>query len=243
MKRIACPPQSWIGAGLLLTTIVSSLVTPIAQAQFGSPPGQGTPKGTAGGGSRPATHLACLQKPNHQENLVALAPTQSVGLTTQATPTIWVYVPNTTATTLEFSLFTQAQEGLYQVNLPIRADGLLKITLPANTASLTPNQSYYWTAALVCDPKRRTKDWLVEGRIQQQPLSAQLQQQLAAASAEQQIQLYLQAGFWYDALNTYLELSKTQPNHPALSLLWTDLLKTAGLRPIAAPTRITQANP
>lgn len=242
MKQMTRPHSLLLGTGLLLATIASGLMAPIAQAQFGSPPGQGTPKGTAGGGSRPATPLICLQQPHSQDHLVALAPTQAVGLTTQATPTVWVYVPQTTATTLEFSLFTSEREGVYQANLPIHASGLLKITLPANAATLSPNQPYYWTAALVCDPKRRTKDWLVGGWIRQQLPHPQLQQQLAAATAEQQVKLYTEAGFWYDGLNAYLELSQTQPGNANLSSLWADLLKTAGLSPIAAPTRVTQVN-
>ncbi|HEY9618431.1 MAG TPA: hypothetical protein V6C64_16430, partial [Microcoleaceae cyanobacterium] len=62
MKRITYPHQLSVGTGLLLAAIASGLLAPIAQAQFGSPAGQGTPKGTAGGGSRPATHLVCLQR-------------------------------------------------------------------------------------------------------------------------------------------------------------------------------------
>ncbi|MGI0483942.1 DUF928 domain-containing protein [Pantanalinema rosaneae CENA516] len=242
MKRMICPHPLSRGTGLLLAAIVWGLVTPVAHAQFGSPPGQGTPKGTAGGGSRPATHLICLQQPNSQENLIALAPTQGVGLTTQTNPTVWVYIPNTTATMLEFSLFTQGQEGIYQANLPIPTSGLVKITLPTNAVTLASNQPYYWTAALVCDPKRRTKDWLVGGWIRQQPLTPEQQQQLAAATSEQQVKLYAQAGFWYDALNTYLELSRSQSGNETLAGLWADLLNMAGLRAIAAPTRITQVS-
>lgn len=241
MKRMTCHDPFLVGTGLLLAAIASGLLAPAAAAQFGSPPGQGTPKGTAGGGTRPATHLICLKRPTSQEHLMALAPTQAVGLTTQATPTLWVYVPNTTAITLEFSLFTKEQEGIYQANLPVPTSGLLKITLPANVA-LLPNQPYYWTAALVCDPKRRTKDWLVGSWIRQQPFNPKLQPQLTAADPEQRVRLYTQEGFWYDALNTYLELSQTQPGNANLIQLWAELLRTAGLGPIAAPTRVTQVH-
>lgn len=226
---------------------VNGFTTQAAQAQFTSPPGQGVPKGTAGGGSRKPF---CLVPPSSRETFLALAPAQFMGLTAHENPSVWVYVPNTTAQTLEFSLFTQDQEGIYQTKVPVSAPGLLKITLPKG-ATLTTGKSYYWTAALICDPKQRTNDWWVGGWIQQQPLSTDLQRQLAGATIEQQVTLYAQTKFWYEALNGYLDLQQTQPSNPKLSELWTDLLQAAELSgiplqgtlpQISKPTVSTQAH-
>lgn len=235
--------RKWVGTsiGLLLILAVGDGLTQAAQAQFGSPPGQGVPKGTAGGGSRPV-QSACQATSRSDESLVALAPTQFVGLTAQANPTVWIYVPATTAQFLEFSLFTQHQEGVYQTNLAVTRPGLVNVTLPPQAPKLAPGQPYYWTAALVCNPNRRTDDWLVGGWIQRQPMKAELQQQLVEASPEQQVKLYVQAGFWYEALNTYLELQQSYPKHPSLAALWTDLLRGSGLRMMTEPFGISQAN-
>jgi len=212
-----------------------------AQAQFTSPPGQGTPKGTAGGGSRPTQQ--CLQQPTSQKALLAMAPTKFIGLTPHENPAVWVYVPTTTAQTLEFSLFTQDHEGVYQATLPVSASGLVKIMVP-KAAALETGKPYYWTVALICNPQQRTSDWLVGGWIRQQPFSADLQRQLAGATIAQQVKLYAQTGFWYEALNAYLDLQQAQPNTPNLSLLWTDLLKTAGLTAIPAQGQLPPiANP
>jgi Domain of Unknown Function (DUF928) len=223
-------------SGLLALAMVT-LLAPAAQAQFTSPPDQGTPRGTAGGGSRPIG-VACLAQPQSQEPLLALAPTQSVGLTTQATPSFWVYVPKTTAKTLEFTLSSRNPEVGYQVNLPVQTAGLLKITLPLGT-TLTTGRLYTWKVALVCDPEDRTKDWVVDSVIRQQPLAANLQRQLAAVTPEQQVSLYTQSGFWYDGLNAYLTLRQFQPNDPNLPTIWANLVKSAGLSALPQPLHPT----
>jgi hypothetical protein len=239
MKFLTARPQAWIIAALLLLVAGSSgLFVGTADAQFTSPPGRGRPKGTAGGGSRPNRSF-CLQNPNHPENFVALAPTQSIGFTTQDSPTIWVYIPNTIAKTLEFSLFSDKQEGVYQTTIPVTSSGLLAIPLPPNQVKLVAGRSYSWAAALVCDPLRRSQDWLAEGEIQYQSPNAELQRQLMRASVEQQVKLYLQAGFWYEALNLCLELKRSHLDHASLTKLWGDLLKSAGLPAIALSPPIT----
>ncbi len=243
MKLLNCRPQTWLIATLLVLVAGSSgLFVESANAQFPSAPGRGRPKGTAGGGSRPV-YSFCLQNPALPADFVALAPTQSLGLTTQSSPTIWVYVPNTIAKSLEFSLFSKQQEGVYQTTVPIKGSGLLAIPLPPDRVKLVPGQPYSWAAALICDATRRGQDWLVEGRIQYQSPSAELQHQLDGASIEQQMKLYLQAGFWYEALNLYLELQRSHPNHDSLARLWADLLRSAGLQAITPPpSPVTVAN-
>ncbi len=247
MKIISWQRLKGVVSTVLLAIGLTSLTTQAAQAQFTSPPGQGVPKGTAGGGSRKPF---CLLPPNNRENLLALAPTQFIGLTSRENLSIWVYVPNTTAKTLEFSLLTQDREGIYQTQVPVSAPGLLKITLP-KVVTLAIGKPYYWTAALICDPKQRTNDWWVDGWIQQQPISTDLQRQLAGAPIEQQVKLYAQTKFWYEALDVYLDLQQTQPSHPSLSRLWADLIRTAGLGniplqgklpQISKPTLSTQAH-
>lgn len=238
MKTINWLPKLFLYISFLFPITAGVLLAQSAFAQFTSPPGQGSPKGTAGGGSRPVAALCALPVGN-QETLVALAPTETVGFTSSQNPTFWVYIPNTTAKMLEFSLVTQ-EEGVYQTNVPITAAKLVKITLPA-TVSLTVGKIYNWKAALVCNPERRTKDWVVNGWIQRQPIDAEFQRKLAGTTTEQQVKLYAQSGFWYEALNAYLQLRQMQPGSSNLSILGADLLKVAGLDKIAANLFPTQA--
>lgn len=237
---------SWFAIALLVASLLSGS-QPAAQAQFSSPAGQGSPRGgTAGGGSRgddpSASTTTCPRDSNRPEALTVMAPTQSVGLVASARPTLWVYVPPTQATTLEFSLFNEQQDGLYQTNLPIRAPGWMALNLPANLAPLVPGQSYLWTIALICNPTRRSQDWLVEGWLRHQSPSPQLQAQLATATLDQRVTLYLEAGFWYEAVNTFMDLQRSQPHHPQSQPLWANLLKSAGLNLNPVPPRPTNAS-
>jgi Domain of Unknown Function (DUF928) len=50
-----------------------------------------------------------------------------------------------------------------------------------------------------------------------------------------QIQRYAQGGFWYEALDQMLTLQQAQPDSPMLQAALADLLKAAGLDPMASP--------
>ena len=79
--------------------------------------------------------------------------------------------------------------------------GLTAIPLPKASPGLSNDRSYHWTVALVCNPKRRTEDWVTGGWIQRQKPSDRLQQTLNQNSnLIDQATSYLQANFWYDAL-------------------------------------------
>jgi hypothetical protein len=172
---------------------------------------------------------------------MAMVPSQVIGVTGSAQPTLWVYIPPTTAKTLEFSVFDEKENGVYQTNLPVQAAGWFALPLSPEAVQLGTGQAYWWAIALVCDPSQRSKDWLVDGWMKYQPLPAPLQAQLAKATAEQQVKLYLEAGFWYEAVHTFMELQRAQPNHPNATQLWTTLLKTAGLNVNSLPPRLTKA--
>ena len=223
------PLRLWVG--ILLACLCSGWVWP-SQVLAGSiepPPGKGVPKGTAGGGSRPSQQ-ACL-KPAHQTaKLVALSPTQQLGLTLVDRPNFLIYLPSTTAQTLELSLFDRQQNGIYQTTLPVPAtSGLVSIQLPATAPKLNRNHPYAWSIALICNPQDRTEDWVVRGWIQRADLQPQLARNLAQASAIDRIKLFAEQGFWYEAVSRLLELRQQTPNDPKLVAMWQELLKSAGL--------------
>ncbi len=219
----------------------------IAKANaFDPPPGQGAPKGTSGGGSRPVTP-SCLVPPDSlAEPLlqridlpILLAPKNYLGLTTQSHPTFWVYLPTTTAKTIEFSLFDQNRKGIYQVSLPLaksaaKSAGLMAIPLPKTLPGLTIDRSYHWTIALVCHPKRRTEDWVDGGWIQRQQPSARLQQELKRSEHPlDPAKFYLQSNFWYDAMTI---LNQPERSHSAaFTELWSTAFASAGVPKIEFP--------
>ncbi len=211
---------------IVLAASVFSIPSP-ATAAFDPPPDRGAPAGTAGGGSR-SVGQNCLQDPQSLESFIALSPQNFVGLTASEQPELWVYVPPTVAKTLEFSLFDDQQNGVYQANIAVPHAGLVKLPLP-ETVKLEPQKFYYWTAALACDTTHRTDDWVVGSWVKYQPIDPSLQQALARSNPLQKVDLYIQAGFWYEALHQLTELQKVQPSSPDLEAQWVILMQSAGL--------------
>jgi hypothetical protein len=161
--------------------------------------------------------------------LTALSPGRHLGLTQSDRPNFFVYIPQTTAQTAEFSLFDEQMNGIYQMSVPVSKAGLVSIRLPDTAPSLAKDKPYYWTVALVCNLSDRTDDWVVGGWIERAEPSATLKQQLANVTAVERVSLYAQQGYWYEALNTLVELQRIQPNHPVIATTWAELMKSVGL--------------
>ncbi|NEP12561.1 MAG: DUF928 domain-containing protein [Symploca sp. SIO2C1] len=221
---------------LSLSVVLAPHLTAKAQgeqtvlATFEPPPGKDAPRGgTAGGGSRPIVG-ACFSNPSAKPaSLTAVAPSRHIGLSQSDRPNLLVDLPQTTAQTAEVSLFDKQMNGIYQVSLPVSQAGLVNIPLPDNAPQLKPDQPYYWTVALVCNPNDRTEDQVVGGWIEHTQPSDTLKQQLEKVTAIEKVSLYAQKGFWYDALKTLVELQRTQPDNPAVATAWTQLTKSVGL--------------
>lgn len=219
-----------------LSVILAPQVTTKVWAQsdvaaiFEPPPGRDAPRGgTAGGGSRPAGG-ACLSNPSAKTSpLTALVPGRNLGLTQSNRPNFLVYMPQTTAQTAEFSLFDEQMNGIYQMSVPVSKAGLVSIRLPETAPSLVKDKPYYWTVALACNSSDRTEDWVVGGWVERAEPSATLKQQLANVTAVERVSIYAKQGFWYEALNTLVELQRTQPNHPVIATTWAELMKSVGL--------------
>ena len=221
---------------VLFISFSTLFIAPIARGDaFDPPPGQGAPKGTSGGGSRPIVP-SCLPSES-KATPILLAPKRYLGLTTRSHPTFWVYLPTTTAKTIEFSLFDRTRKGIYQVSLPTPSSaGLLAIPLPKTEPGLSNDRSYHWTVALVCNPKRRTEDWVMGGWIQRQTPNDRLQQALKRDSKEiHQAKSYLQANFWYDAFTILLELSPANKDSVEFKKLQLNAFDSAGI-PIPSNT-------
>ncbi len=215
---------------LFTVAIVTACGVKPTQAQLiEPPPGQpGAPQTTTSGGSRPITP-SCLQSLDQTETFTAIASLHSVGLTRRDRPTVWVYLPQTQAKTLEFSLFDQQHQGVYQTSIDINnQSGLVAIALPSSAPALQPNQPYEWTAALVCDVSQRTNDWVTGGWIEHRAFDSVLQLQLNRAAVSERVRLYVNAGFWYEAVDTYLR--SKQSSQIQLSAIWTDLLSSPNYR-------------
>lgn len=229
--NINCLIGSFLGVVASNLLVLGSEVTslPAHAESIEPPPGQGSPNGTWGGGSR--LGATCQTQPGQPLSMpIALSPSRYVGQTSSPRPTFVVYLPESTAQNLEFSLFDQDMRGLAQVVVPLsQKSGILELPLPSDVANLSPNQTYYWTVALVCNPGDRTEDVVSRGQIRYTPLSSDLRQQMRSASLPEQISAYYNAGFWYEALHLLAQNHQAYSGTVTLQQLWLELLQAEGI--------------
>lgn len=197
-----------------------------------TPPVSDGPGGRSSGGARDAN---CLR----QNSITALIPTSEVrGLTTEKYPTLYFYLPETSAKTAEFVLQNSAKQRIYKTTVPLsQKPGVVSLRVPTTVASaaLETGQDYRWFFSVVCDANAPDKSGnpFVMGWIKRAEPSPALARQLAQSTPRDRATLYKQAGFWYEAVNTLAQLRQSAPKDAALAADWSRLLQSAGLGQLA----------
>ena len=214
---------------VFLIFLISARVHPVLAAPFDPPPNNDAPSSTAGGASRPAGS-GCTFDESSGLKATALAPQTFVGLTSQSTPALWLYLPNNQGETIELTVFDQDLNDLSQflVSSP-EAHGFLAIDL-SEYFTLSIDVPYYWTAAFICNPSRRVEDWVVGGWIQYQPMPTSDQQALQSLTPSDQVSQYMDSGYWYDAFAIMQLLVETEPSSPEVEATWNTLIRQAELQ-------------
>ena len=220
---------------LLSVLLAPVLLAPAAIALEFPPPaqsgaGSGSPSsGTSGGGTRGSS--ACITQEDGL-SLMALQPIDRknyIGKTALKSPTLFFYVPSTTAQRAEFILVDGEGNDVYTENLEISKEGGLvsiDVELPDLPSDLK-SVEYTWQFILVCNRSDRGADEWVEGQIQQVILDSDLATALEKAEAEEDLlgkaELLAKADIWYDSLATAARLRTLNPQS------WASLLKSVGL--------------
>lgn len=189
----------------------------------------GAPSRTAGGATRSFSCIASTEKP-----LTAVMPTNNVGTTIAANPSVFVFVPETTAERAEFVVVDEAGNEIYLKQFDVSGTpGVIKLNLPESTTAGDPllgvGESYQWQLALICDANNRSRDAFVGGMLQRTEPSSTLTDSLESASSDlDRIKAYAQAQVWNEPLNLLAQMR--DQNQQA----WTDFLTSVGLEEIAA---------
>lgn len=197
------------------------------------PPGSGQPDDSVGGASRdggqcPQDRLAA------NSPLTPLMPTTNYGLTTAEHPTFFVYVPQTSAQKIFFSLKDETKTYHYQTILPmIGKQGIVGFKLPADAPALENGKSYQWSFAIMCGNALRPDSPMVQGWVRRTELKPALSSQLQQANSLQRAISYGKEGIWYDTLTSLAEAQRSQPQDPKILSSWEQLLKSVGLDAIA----------
>jgi len=234
------------------------LVASPAQAVFFNPPGNQIPSSIGGNSRRGGCAIdevaqAEVTTQVTTERLVGFLPivpdpSRVVMLTTQASASLWVYVPPTQARSVEFSLFDNVSgEFVYVGQFAIEAEGIYQINLP-ETIELKADQSdapqdYVWFLDLVCDPNNPAANLSQTGtlkRVTPAAIGAEFELQLTAATNSfDRAKTYGNYGLWLDmvaaivagkTVNTASDhsTSDTDGNHAEhLQQEWRNLLDMA----------------
>ena len=209
-RRLFTPKNCCQLAASLLVT--SFAVNSAAWAQQYQPPAGDPPSGPI---LSSGTRDSCGE--NYEIPLTVLAPTQHVGQTTTATPTLTWFVPTTGDYRTKLSLYTindnQLPELLQQIQYEESASGIVSFTLPEEEFQLNPGQRYLWEVNIACTPDAPTYSQLFVSELDIQEPSVLLTSALATAqTAVERAEIYASAGYWYDALREALIAAENPDN-------------------------------
>ncbi|WP_190684393.1 DUF928 domain-containing protein [Nostoc sp. FACHB-110] len=192
-----------------------------------------TPAATRSDQIRSESGEVCIQS---KKRLTAIIPGVDVLRTTQANPSFFFYVPQTSAPVMELVLQNEQEEVIYQKTLPVPSKpGIVSFSLPptdANFAGLQVGQSYQWYFSLICDRHERSSDYVIKGDIARLAPNNSVNSQLATANLEEQATIYALSGIWENALTIVAQLRKSHPNDLAIKNDWEDLLRSGDLEPM-----------
>lgn len=193
------------------------------------PPKDSQPKYTTGGASR--NQGKCPQDSAiTSPYLTAVIPSQNKALTTQARPTLLVYLPDTSASKAFFSISEISSnqknpDNHYQTFLPIEnKSGIVQFTLPQDAPELELDKTYKWSFVIICNSRLKPDSPGVEGLIERVSINNNFDQQLKTASSLEKAVLYGQGGLWYDSVASFTDAYHADPHN--LNPLWQDLLSS-----------------
>lgn len=204
-----------------------------------TPPDRGTPKTTAGGGTRGE---GC---PTGKKALTALIPKIKLGLTLSDRPTFYWFLPVATTNTGKFSLQDQKGNLIFEVpvHLPNKS-GIMGFTPPEKMLNLQVGNQYHWFLTLPCDADHDIEEMediqTIEGWIEkvQDP---KLSQKIAKTKPSQLSQVYADAGIWYEAIDNLIKQRCIAPEDKAVIANWQALLgsDSVGLTNVAGEPLLT----
>jgi Domain of Unknown Function (DUF928) len=201
------------------------------------PPGEPAPKDTAGGASRngfgETTACSSARTGIGKSVTVVLPKTTNIGFTLTEHPTVFVYIPQTTARKAFFSVQDQDNNNVYQtdINLPSQS-GVMQLKLPPNAPGLKTNKNYKWSLVMIYTADLEPDSPFVSGWIRRVEYKTNIRNNNKTITLDSVSKL-AEKGIWYDALANLAQLRMNQPNNQLLAASWQDLLDSVGLNAIA----------
>jgi hypothetical protein len=209
----------------------------ISQA-FKPPKRQGPPV-SAGGSTRGYSCIA------GNKFITPLIPTNKLGLTFSERPTLFWYIPQSSAKTANLALVTHPDKKLlYEtaITLPNKP-GIIGYTLPANSPALETGKIYRWYLTLVCDPQDFSYNPRVDGWVERIQPDSSILQAVAKANARKLPSIYAEAGIWYEALASLVQLRRSEPKNLTHIFNWRQFLQSVKLNAIASEPLVDCCQP
>lgn len=190
---------------LTMGVLVYSLVLCNAVVAEYIPPGDQKPPTSRTTGT--VTRTGGCRK-DKQATLTVLAPQKHTGQTVSSHPTFAWFVPDTESYPLEFRLYRYKANGDRTIIRKVRLQsqrGIMSFSLPLDTPPLVAGQRYNWQVILLCNPNRPSSALVAGADLDVVAMPNNLATTLATANnLQQKVNVYANAGLWYDALSTAL---------------------------------------
>lgn len=217
--------------GGLFTYAESELVTNstipdkvVFQENF-DPPGEPQPKTTSGAGSRDSQRCSFEEEP-----IKPLMPKSNFGLTFEEHPSIFIYLPKTSAKRVVLSLRDETSNSYQRAFLPITtSERIVSFKLPTEKLPLKTGKNYQWSLVVVCGKKVQPDDPTFSGWVQRVAKTPLFDRELANKAPIWQAKWYGERGYWYEMLMAIEEAKKAQPNNAQLNALLRKFWQWQGL--------------
>ena len=213
--------------------------TPTRKVTFKPPKGQRQPKMAVGGGRRNngmcESGVASLgiQNKTIDKTLVPLLPSSKLGLTASSHPNMMVYVPSTSAKSLEFTIYNEQEEGIYQRQVSLgNTPGIVNLSLPTSEPGLEIGKDYRFVVSIICQ-QSGPQNPFVEGLVRRVAPASALRNQLNQPTSLEQVIALSESGYWVEAVSNLAKLKLSQPFNSEIDTAWEDLLSSVGLSGIA----------
>jgi len=164
--------------------------------------------------------------------IVAIVPDNNLGMTAVDNPSLFFFVPQSTAKSAELMLLSEAGDLLLAQQVPLNGKaGILPVTVDASKVKLQPGQKYQWIFSLTCKPNEPDANPFVTGWIERAELDRNLARVMTTLAPADRLPLLATSQLWNDTLATLVELQQRNPDNPVIKQQWQDLLKSAGIEP------------
>ncbi|MEC4984692.1 MAG: DUF928 domain-containing protein [Oscillatoria sp. PMC 1068.18] len=146
--------------------------------------------------------------------LTVLASRNYVGRTSSSHPTFAWFVPSDSISKpMQFAIYERVPEGktkeVHKIFLQ-STPGIMSLSpFSENDLGLQPGKEYFWQIVINCDPDNPSGDLVGEASIEVVQIPAAVQSELnAATDSFEKVNIYAEAGLWYNTLAEALKLTE-----------------------------------